>query len=76
MSSSSTRARPPNRCASEVFDLKVGGLKYTASFSRFVDGRIGELFLNNHKSASGADTDARDSAIACSFARHHRWGGQ
>ena len=71
MTSSSTRDRLPNRRASEVFDLEVGGLKYTASFSGFADGRIGELFLNNHKSNSAADTNARDSAVAFSFAVQH-----
>jgi hypothetical protein len=71
LTSSSTRDRLPNRRASEVFDLEVGGLKYTASFSCFADGRIGELFLNNHKSNSAADTSARDSAIAFSFAVQH-----
>ena len=35
---------------------------------RFPDGRIGEIFLNNHKSNSAADTNARDSAIVCSIA--------
>jgi hypothetical protein len=71
MTSSSTRDRLPNRRASEVFDLEVGGLKYTASLSGFADGRIGELFLNNHKSNSAANTSARDSAIAFSFAVQH-----
>jgi hypothetical protein len=51
--------------------LDVGGLKYTATVSRFPDGRIGELFLNNHKSKSAADTNARDSAIVFSFAVQH-----
>src|SRR6516165_6272532 len=68
---SSVRARLPNRRASEVFDLEVGGLKYTASYSRFADGTIGELFLSNQKSNSAADTSARDSAIAFSFAVQH-----
>jgi hypothetical protein len=54
-----------------VFDLEVGGLTYTASFTRFADGRIGELFLANHKSNSAADTNARDAAIAFSFAVQH-----
>jgi hypothetical protein len=71
MTSSSTRDRLPNRRASEVFNLEVGGLKYTASFSRFADGRICELFLNNHRSNSAADSSARDSAIAFSFAVQH-----
>jgi len=38
---------------------------------RFADGRIGELFLTNHKNNSGADTAARDAAIAFSFAVQH-----
>jgi hypothetical protein len=71
ISTSSIRERLPNRRASEVFDFEVGGLKYTASFSAFADGKIGELFLNNHKSNSAADTNARDSAIAFSFAVQH-----
>jgi hypothetical protein len=67
----SVRARLPNRRASEIFDLEVGGLTYTVSISRFADGRIGKLFLNNHKSNSAADTNARDSAIAFSFGVQH-----
>ena len=67
----SERLRLPNRRASETFDIEVAGLKYTATVSRFADGRIGELFLSNHKSNSGADTNARDAAIAFSFAVQH-----
>lgn len=39
--------------------------------SRFADGRIGEVFLNNHKSNSAADVAARDSAIVFSIAVQH-----
>jgi hypothetical protein len=67
----SARARLPNRRASETFDLEVAGLRYTATISRFADGRIGELFLSNHKNNSGADTAARDASIAFSFAVQH-----
>ena len=70
------RERLPNRRASEVFEFEAGGLHYTASVSRFSDGRIGELFLNNHKSNSAADTNARDSAIAFSFAVQHGADGE
>ena len=59
-----TRERLPNRRASISFELEVAGLRYTATVSRFADGRIGELFLSNHKSNSTADTNARDAA-AC-----------
>jgi hypothetical protein len=65
------RQRLPNRRASETFTLECAGLKYTATISRFDDGRIGELFLSNHKNNSGADTNARDAAIAFSFAVQH-----
>jgi hypothetical protein len=67
----SERQRLPNRRASTTFDLEVAGLRYTATVSRFADGRIGELFLSNHKNNSGADTNARDAAIAFSFAVQH-----
>ena len=43
-------------------------VEYTATISRFDDGRLGEIFLSNHKSGSHADTAARDAAIACSIA--------
>jgi hypothetical protein len=65
------RRRLPNRRASETFDVEVAGLRYTATVSRFADGKIGELFLSNHKNNSSADTNARDAAIAFSFAVQH-----
>jgi hypothetical protein len=61
----------PNRRFAETFDFEVAGLIYTRSVGRFADGRIGELFLSNHKSNSTADTNARDAAIAFSFAVQH-----
>jgi hypothetical protein len=66
-----TRQRLANRRASETFALECAGLSYIATFSRFDDGRISELFLTNHKSNSAADTNARDAAIAFSFAVQH-----
>jgi hypothetical protein len=62
------RRRLPNRRASTSFDLEVAGLRYTATVSHFSDGRIGELFLSNHKSNSAADVNARDAAIVFSIA--------
>jgi hypothetical protein len=61
------RTRLPNRRGSTNFELEVSGLRYTCTFSRFRDGRIGELFLSNHQSNSAADVNARDAAIAFSF---------
>ena len=67
----STRRRLPNRRAAETFEIEVGGLRYTATVGRFADGTIGEVFLNNHKSNSAADVNARDAAIAFPFAIQH-----
>lgn len=65
------RERLPDRRASETFQLDAGGLRYTATVSRFSDGRIGELFLNNTKSNSQSDCNARDAAITFSIAVQH-----
>jgi hypothetical protein len=67
----SERRRLPNRRASESFTFEVNGLRFTATISRFADGRIGELFLNNHKAGNQSDTNARDAAILLSFALQH-----
>jgi hypothetical protein len=65
------RDRLPSRRASTTFDFECADLRYVCSYSCYADGRIGELFLNNHKSNSAADTNARDAAIAFSFAVQH-----
>jgi hypothetical protein len=70
------RERLPNRRASETFELTVAGLGYTCTVSRYADGRMAELFLSNHKSASAADVGARDAAIAFSFAVQHGAGSE
>jgi hypothetical protein len=51
-----------------TFEFEVGGLRYTATFSRFADGRLGEAFINNYKADSAADVNARDAAITFSIA--------
>lgn len=65
------RERLPNCRATESFTFEVNGLLFTATISRFTDGRIGELFLNNHKYGNQSDTNARDAAILLSFALQH-----
>ena len=64
----SQRTRLPNRRSSESFIFEVDGLHFTATVSRFPNGEIAELFLNNHKVGNQADTNARDAAILLSFA--------
>ena len=65
------RERLPNRRASENFTFECAGLTYVATMSRFADGRLGEIFLSNHKSNSAADVNARDAAITFSIAVQH-----
>jgi hypothetical protein len=62
------RHRLPNRRLSESFNFECAGMAYVATFSRFDDGRIAEIFLSNHKTGSHADTAARDSAVVASLA--------
>jgi hypothetical protein len=65
------RKRLPNRRASETFAIQCNGLDYLATVSHYDDGRLGEIFLTNHKVGSAVDTAARDSAIVCSLALQH-----
>jgi hypothetical protein len=65
---SATRQRLPNRRRSETFDLDSQGLRFTATFSRFADGTLGEIFLQNHKAGSMAGINAQDAAVVASIA--------
>jgi hypothetical protein len=58
----------PNRRANVSLDLECRSLRYTVTYSRFADGRVAEVFVNNHKVNSAVDIDARDSAVILSFA--------
>jgi|SRR6516164_5567616 hypothetical protein len=62
------RERLPDRRANESFTFELNGLLFTATVSRFPDGRVGELFLTNHKTGNQSDTNARDAAVLLSFA--------
>src|SRR3954465_7770928 len=62
------RQRLPNRRESLTVSFECNGISYTASASRFHDGRLAELFINNSKSNSAADVNARDAAITLSIA--------
>jgi hypothetical protein len=65
------RERLANRRSSENFSFELDGMRFTATISRYADGRIAELFLNNHKAGNQVDTNARDAAIILSFAVQH-----
>jgi hypothetical protein len=67
-----TRQRLANRRVSEFLEFESLGMRFTASASRYSDGRLGD-----HKAGSAIGTLVRDSAIILSFAlqpwrRHQR----
>lgn len=62
------RHRLPNRRPSTTFDVESQDLNFTATVSRFPDGGVAEVFLQNHKAGSMAAINAQDSAAVCSLA--------
>jgi hypothetical protein len=67
----SARERLPNRRSSQSFTFELHGLRFTATVSRFPNGQVAELFLDNHKAGSAIGTLVRDAAIIFSFAVQH-----
>jgi ribonucleoside-diphosphate reductase alpha chain len=65
------RERLPNRRDSTLIDFESMGMPFTTSVSRYDDGRIAELFIDNHKAGSAVGTLVRDLAIVFSFAVQH-----
>jgi hypothetical protein len=63
----SERERLPNRRPAEVFDFEHGGRRWTATFSRFPNGRVGEIFLDAIRGAAIAEL-AAEAAIVASLA--------
>jgi ribonucleoside-diphosphate reductase alpha chain len=64
----SFRQRLPNKRRSVSFEIVVGTLRYTVTYSRYADGRVGEIFIQNTKPGSQSDCYARDAAISASLA--------
>jgi hypothetical protein len=69
--SETQRQRLPNRRHCQTFAFECAGLKYVATISLFPDGRLGEIFISNHKAGSHADAAAKDSAVIASIALQH-----
>jgi ribonucleoside-diphosphate reductase alpha chain len=65
------RERLPDRRLCETFNLECNGLHYTATISRYADGRLAEIFLGNAKAGSHSDAAAKDSAVVASIALQH-----
>ena len=65
---SGDREKLPQRRASENISFEVAGLRFTATISRYSDGRLAEIFLDNNKASSFAGTVSSDGAVAVSLA--------
>jgi hypothetical protein len=68
---SSERNRLPDRRGCELIDFESMGLRFTAGVGHYPDGRVGEIFIDNHKAGSAIGTRVRDSAIVLSLAIQH-----
>lgn len=62
------REQLPNRRRSETIDTVFRDAHYAIVFSRFTDGRIGEVFIEPRKVGSDAAEDSRDVGIVLSLA--------
>jgi len=65
------RRRLDNRRASVSFNFEAHGMRHTATYSKFPNGRLAEIFLSNGKAGSQADASCRDAAVAASLALQH-----
>ena len=68
---SSGRQRLAHRRASETFNFERYSHHYTATFSRFPDGRVAEVFLDTGKPNTAIQTHASDSAVLVSLLLQH-----
>jgi hypothetical protein len=68
MTDVATRKRLPNRREAETFDVEALGLHFRATVGRYSDGRVGEVFLSNHRVNSMAGIVASDAAVVASIA--------
>jgi len=62
------RERLPNRRASELREVESLKLPFTVGTSKYADGRLAEIFINNHKAGSAAGIMANDLGVVCSIA--------
>src|SRR5438552_17812503 len=62
------RRKLSNRRPSITFDFRCNSLAYSATISRYPNGDLAEVFINNTKVGSDSDSAAKDSAVVCSLA--------
>jgi hypothetical protein len=67
----SERQRLPDRRGSTVFSFTHSGAEFTATISKFSDGRIAEIFLDYAKPNSQLAEHANDCAVLVSLLLQH-----
>ena len=65
-----TRETLPNRRGAEAVAFVHGGRRWRVNFARFVDRRLGEVFLDAEREGEIAEA-ARESALLASLALQH-----
>jgi hypothetical protein len=65
------REQLPQRRNSEAAVLEIAGIVCRVQWSRFSDGRLGEVFLNAGKSGTGQQIACADAAILSSLLLQH-----
>jgi hypothetical protein len=65
-----TRRILPQRRYSETFEIAFGGLNraHTITVGFYVEGSVGEVFVNGGKSGEAVEAIARDGAVLLSLA--------
>ena len=63
-----TRENLPNRRESETLHFDFNGIKHQCSISRYVDGRLAEIFIDAGKINTHVQNVMRDGAILISLA--------
>jgi hypothetical protein len=61
----------PQRSAATTFDLRFGGVDFTATVGRFEDAALTEVFIDGLKAGSAIEAIARDAAILISLASQY-----
>ena len=68
---SGTRQRPPDRRGSVRFSFVHDNSIYSATLSKFADGRLAEIFIDAQKPDSQLALHANDAAVLASLLLQH-----
>lgn len=66
-----TREYLPDRRGSELFEFTHNSFCYTATISKFSDGRLAEIFISSKRPNSEIAAHASDAAVLCSLLLQH-----